>query len=234
MPTYLGGAELEARRLASKISRTTLFNISVTAELQGLQRQWGKSSLAGTAGGIVVEGVEEVKENVEALRDGIISQCAMQSKIGAKAIKDFAYHICPEKSGALKSTGKVSEVDVTESAVMDEMIWPTGVGPANFTFTQKQRMVYEVSFGGEAANGINVDYAAFVHEAEGITIHTDVNPDATDHYLFKAYEEYKDYIPRRIVERVQAQIIRAGMRATAARSSVASGLVHGDDDEVPF
>lgn len=175
----------------------------------------------------VIAQAHQIIENIEQLSDGIISQCAMQSKMGAKAIKDRAVYYCPEKTGALKGTGKYYAVNVMDARVAEEFVWPSGVGAGNFTFTQKQQAVWEVSFGGG-----EVDYAAVIHENEFVwRIHTEINENARDHYLLDAYNEHKDYFSRRIMDRVKAQIMRAGIRA-ATRTSVEVGPVY--TDEVPF
>jgi hypothetical protein len=176
----------------------------------------------------VVAQVDAVVETLEELKGGIITQCAMESGLGAKAIKDRAVQYCPEKTGALRESARVYSVGVMESAVTEGLAWPTGVGIANFNFKQKQQMVWEVSFGGGT-----VDYASTIHENEfGWTIHPDVNPEATDHWLKKAYDEYAEYIPRRIMDRVQAQIMKAGIAAMKRRRMPKAKPVY--TDVVPF
>lgn len=186
---------------------------------------------------IDIKGKEEVQENLQNLMEGLIAQTAMETKMGARSILDRATYYCPEKHGHLKASGKMYQVDVLDSAWVGAMEWPQNVDQGSFRMNQPTRMVWEVSFGGESATGVNVDYAALIHENDlQWTIHKDVNPEAIDHWLRQAWLEHEEYISLRIMDRLKKQIARAAVTPALRPGQLAVRKKYTPvyDDEVPF
>jgi hypothetical protein len=79
---------------------------------------------------------------------------------------------------------------------------------STFELAQKQRTLWWVTFGDET-----VVYAAAIHENLGgkFSINTGINPNARDHFLYHSYLEHEPYISKRIVDRIQGQITKAGI-----------------------
>jgi len=195
----------------------------IQQEVQRLFRESNQSSLGG--GAVNVSGMKLTVENIDKLMKGIVMQCAFQSRAGADAILARAEHYCPVDTTALVNTGTVRSSDAMAVPKFSGIEPDTGGSSADFTFQQKQRTLWWVTFGDE-----NVDYAAAIHENPGgrFEINKGINPDARDHYLYYAFVEHEPYISKRIVDRIQGQIAKAGITgASIAAAAEAQAKAFG-------
>jgi hypothetical protein len=195
----------------------------IQQEVQNLFRAARQSSLSG-GGGVSISGANLTVRNVKDLEKGIVMECAMQSRAGADAILKQAKVYCPTDTGTLSSTGTVRASDVLEGPSIPGVNVEVSVSGSSFSFTQKQRSVWWVTFGDDT-----VEYAAAIHENEGkrFDIKTEKNPSARDHYLYHSYLEYEPYFSKRVIDRLQAQVLKAGAVGAMIESVVRRGLGAG-------
>lgn len=179
----------------------------------------GKTKLAGNA--IRLGGKDDTIKNMEWFVKGVISECTFESKRAAEAIFKKSQVRCPEESGRLKGSGDYKEADIMEVPWEQHAnIVPTQGFMSKFSFQGKVRNAWWVFY--------DTEYARTLHENENqyYTIKTEINPNATSHWLFYAYEEYSPYFSRRLMDRFQAQALAADRRAQAMRMRL-RGIVTG-------
>jgi len=180
------------------------------AEIRDLFRG-SQSSLGG--GDVHISGLQLTIENMDKLKRGIAAECTMQSKLAAQEVARISLTYCPENQGHLKRSVSVKEMDIMSWPGQETEVTPSG---SDFTFSGKQRNVWWVSYGND-----DVEYAAAIHEnpTGRYEISKAINPLAKDHWLYDTYVQYKPYFSTRIMDRFQAQVLIAEVRAAAQKAA---------------